>query len=64
MKAGAIEDVKPVLEPQPTVKNITAGAAVAGRATCSIQSQREPRRKSFAGRVQFRDALDSIVRMG
>ena len=30
----------------------------------SIQQQRESRRRSFVGRVQFRDSLDSIVRMG
>jgi len=30
----------------------------------SIQQQRESRRRRFVGRVQFRDSLDSIVRMG
>ena len=30
----------------------------------STQQQRESRRRSFVGRVQFRDSLDSIVRMG
>ena len=50
MMAGATEDFKPGLKPKQREN--------------SIQQQRESRRRSFVGRVQFRDSLDNIVRMG
>jgi hypothetical protein len=71
--AVAEKDCKQGPEGEPNEKIIRAAAVAAkdfkpgpykNNGRTSKQQQRESWRRSFVGRVQFRDALDSIVRMG